>query len=381
MGNEEVKYLDTTWAGKVTKSLIVKQKNQTKETNKVTIIKANIWNDFMKKIHKTGSDVKNGIILENAINSITKYAVVEGQKQGRSAEDVAKDWFELMGLELSSKNDETKIVDEVSESAQAKDVAEAPTAVVPDNQPAIAGNNEANKNKEAVILAPVNEHVIPSILQENKNVPEGDPFIPGSFTDRNGQPSVRKYSVDGGIIKTIHYLKDGKTVDYIEDDYTQNGIPKRFTQYTEGKVEFVNIRNDEGKLIKQENYREDESLDYINEYNPNTEHPTRVVTRTYYKQDEENCNFIDRVDHIDQYDPKVSNKVSTTEYYYYFDDDETKVSFVEEYSAELNELVRLTNYNTETGKVDYVFDYTGEEPKKIQYKEDGVTVDYVENLE
>ena len=214
MGNDRVEnLLNSTLAGKITKNLSAKQQNQT------DVIKADIWNEFIEKI-KTGKTVKTGISLENAMNSITKYAVIEAQKQNKSANDVAKEWFNLMGLELGDTKPE-----EVS--------AETEQAAQP--EPA-------------------------------RTQPEIDADCERAVCDENGIWTVNEYDTSDRLIKSTHYEPDGTHIDYTEDFIPETGNVEKLTQYSGDRVDFVNTNDQDGNWIKQESYRPDGTLKAYKEY-------------------------------------------------------------------------------------------------------------------
>ena len=245
MGTDKVdnNFLNATLAGKITKKLSAKQNNQT------DVIKADIWNEFIQQIG-TGNKIKNQISLHNAVNSITKYAVVEAHKQNRNADEVAKEWFNLMGLELSAqKSDEltADVMPDILVSAEN------------DNQPAVEVDQDC-------------EHA--------------------TYREDGTLESVDEFSDNNTLLKTKHYRDDGKTIEYEEEFSPTTGKVVRSTDYTpEGKILFVNESDDNGVWLRQTNYREDGTVDYINEYDP--AHHGEVVFTTHYKADGETVDYID----------------------------------------------------------------------------------------
>ena len=228
MGNDRVDMLlNSTLAGKLTKTLAAKQDNQEKS------IKANIWNDFVAKI-KIGNCIKNEISLENAMNSITKYAVVEAHKQNRSANDIAREWFDLMGLEISTPKKEDVSIDE-TESAQL-----------------------------------------------TTNQPEIDPECEEAILGEDGQWCVKRYE-SGKLFSNTYYNTDCKTIDYLEEFSQETGKIEKMTQYNDNMVEFVNIHDEDGKWIKQEAYRPDGTLKTYKEYDP--EQTGKLVYQLNYAED------------------------------------------------------------------------------------------------
>lgn len=245
MGTNKVEnnFLNATIAGKITKKLSEKRKNQT------DAIKADVWNEFVQQIG-TGNKIKNQISLQNAVNSITKYAVVEAHKQNKKADEVAKEWFNLMGLELSAKK-----ADEVQ------------TAVMSE----VLQSNETG-NKPAVEIDQDCEHA--------------------TYREDGTLESVDEYSDNNTLLKTTHYLTDGKTIEYEEEFSPTTGKVVKSTDYTpEGKVKFVNENDDDGIWIRQTNYRENGTVDYINEYDPAKQ--GEIVFTTHYKADGKTVDYID----------------------------------------------------------------------------------------
>ena len=252
MGNERVDFLNTTLAGKITKKLYAEQKTQT------NVIKANVWNDFIGKI-KTGNTIQNEISLENAVKSITKYAVLEANRQKRSADEVAKDWFNLMGLELSNKTVQ-KVLEKVEEQVQKKE--DAPKEAV----------------KEEQNLQSASEKKVPNIkIDEACNCEE-------AYYDEDGKPCVNRYDnlQSRTLLKTTHYFDD------VNRDYDEEFVPGtdkvlKTTDYIENKPAFTNIHNDKQQWTKQINYRENGTVESVNIYNP--EKTGEIKTKEYYKED------------------------------------------------------------------------------------------------
>lgn len=228
MGNDRVdNLLNTTLAGKITRNLAAEQKNQT------NTIKANIWNKFVEMIG-TGKSIKSEISLENAMNSITKYAVVEAGKQNKTVNELATEWLNIMGLELSSKKPANDVV-----AAELEDLVSE-------------GKAEPVAETSSVEIDPDCEE---SFYDEDYNR-----FVVNRYDDMTSK----------NLLKQTYYLPDRKTKEF-DEEYSPEGVKVRLTEYyPDGKIEFVNEHNDKGQWVKQTNYRADGTLESVNEYNPET---------------------------------------------------------------------------------------------------------------
>lgn len=248
MGNDRVNnLLNTTLAGKITKQIAAQQKD------KKDVIKADEWNKFIGQI-KTGNTINKHISLENAMNSITKYAVVEAKKQNRTADDVAKEWYNLLGMELSK---------------------------------------QAEKPQDP----------------KGKDLPEIDPECEKGFYREDGTLEYKNEYADNKetLLMTTHYRTDGKTVEYIEEYSPETGNVVKSTDYTlDEQIDFINESNEDGQWTKQIGYRKDGTVEYVNEYNP--EQNAQKVSTTHYLPDGET------VESVDEYSPETGKVIKTTNY-------------------------------------------------------------------
>lgn len=330
MGNERVDFLNTTLAGKITKKLYAEQKTQT------NVIKANVWNDFIDKI-KTGNTIQNEISLENAVKSITKYAVLEANRQKRSANDVAKEWFNLMGLELS--NSTVQEVLEQVEQVQEKD--DTPKETVQEEQKPQS----------------VSEKKVPNIkIDEACNCEE-------AYYDEDDKPCVNRYDnlQSRTLLKTTHYHDDCENRDYDEEFIPGTDKVLKTTDYIENKPTFTNVHNDKLQWTEQINYREDGTVESVNKYNP--EKTGEIKTTEYYKEDGKT------LDYDQEFFPGTKVVFDQTDYI------DGKPAFSNLHD-EKGRWVEQVNYKDDETCV--VKTYDPNRPAKVvsttHYAEDGVTV-------
>ena len=90
--------MNTTSAGKIAK-LLDSMDNGGSDGQ----IEASIWNAFVAD--KGGKTISNSISIEDALKSITTYAVREGHKLGESTSNVAKNWINNIGSTMTNVKD------------------------------------------------------------------------------------------------------------------------------------------------------------------------------------------------------------------------------------------------------------------------------------
>lgn len=189
------KLLNTTAAGQMAKKL---DANDGAEDG---FIKGSIWNEFVKEIG-TGKEIsENGSIsIENAMKSITTYAVREGAKSDKSANDLAADWMNKLGE--ATEGDNTDGVEEAGEVKDA-DKSKDPAKMTTKEKAAQEQGLRPTYNKNFYYSETEKEHYKWN-SKTNKFVK-----YPNIAYFNKDQSYVRKYKNPDGSAKVIDYSADG----------------------------------------------------------------------------------------------------------------------------------------------------------------------------
>ena len=274
--------VNSTLAGRIAKEL---DKKDGKEDGKIS---ASVWNEFVAD--KGGKQIKYSITVENAMNSITTYAV-RNQSNEVPVDDLAEKWFNKE-VEFNKNNPPAPPVVETAPAEVAVPIVENATDVArPEHDPNGPPVNDPNppvgmgvRIPESTPPMPIDlyppreEFPNPALANKKVELPNG------GFVEYDGDGFSRgEYDENGNHTRSIDRTDDGGIIYYRDYEYDENGnCTRKVCRNPDGSIEYyTDFEDDEnGNNTRAVVRNPDGSIDTIvdREYDENGNR-TREVRR------------------------------------------------------------------------------------------------------
>ena len=205
-------------------------------------ISASVWNSFVEG--KGGKDIKNYINVENAMNSITSYAVKTSQSSGTKINDLMDKWI-----------NNSPALDPTPPKADANPPKAEPAPANDTNPPA----SEAGTSQYKELTTRKPEYA-------GKEVKVGDCTY--TYNEDGYLDSIKNSSGKKTLSVLLRY-DEGSVLQYRRSEYDTNGNETKRTCYnSDGSVEFYS-RSDydaNGNMTKDTCYNPDGSVKFYSRY-------------------------------------------------------------------------------------------------------------------